>query len=81
MRLISYGLQKYYTFEELVADDKADNHEWNHSLHPNQDKYPGMTRWEVLIANINPNLRPYDESYLARFLGEEVSTSIKRNCM
>ncbi len=71
--------KKYYTFEELVADDKADNHEWNHSLHPNQDKYPGMTRWEVLIANINPNLRPYDESYLARFLGEEVSTSIKRN--
>ena len=71
--------KKYYTFEELVADDQADNREWNHSLHPNQDKYPGMTRWEVLIANINPNLRPYDEQHIARYLGEEVQTTIRRN--
>lgn len=42
--------KKYYTFEELVADDIADNREWNHSPHPNQKKYPGMTRWEVLVA-------------------------------
>lgn len=71
--------KQYYSFEELVADDRRDNHEWNHSLHPDQDKYPGMTRWEVLIANINPGLRPYDELSIARFLGEEVPTSIRRN--
>lgn len=71
--------KKYYTFEELVADDRADNKEWNNSLHPNQEKYPGMTRWEVLVANINPGLRAYDEMHIARYLGEEVQTSIRRN--
>ena len=71
--------KKYYTFDELVADDRADNLEWNNSLHPDQDRYPGMTRWEVLIANINPGLRPYDELLIARYLGVEVSTSIRRN--
>lgn len=71
--------KKYYTFEELVADDRADNREWNNSLHPDQEKYPGMTRWEVLIANINPDLRKFDELLIARYIGEEVATSIRRN--
>ena len=71
--------KKYYTFEELVADDRADNNEWNNSLHPDQKRYPGMTRWEVLIANINPDLCAYDELNIARYLGVEVSTSIRRN--
>ncbi len=71
--------KKYYSFEELVADDRVDNFEWNNSLHPDQERYPGMTRWEVLIANINPNLRPYDDHLLAYYLGEAVSTSIRRN--
>ncbi|MBD5337704.1 MAG: hypothetical protein HDR98_01105 [Bacteroides sp.] len=69
----------YYTFDELVADDRADNMEWNNSLHPEQGRYPGMSRWEVLIANINPGLRRYDEHLIARYIGEEVSTSIRRN--
>ena len=71
--------KRYYTYEEMVANDKADNQEWNNTLHPDQEKYPGMTRWEVLISNINPSLRPYDEMTLARYLGEEVPTSIRRH--
>lgn len=71
--------KKYYTFDELVADDRADNREWNNSLHPDQEKYPGMTRWEVLIANINPSLRQFDELVVARYIGEEIATSIRRN--
>lgn len=71
--------KNYYSFEELVADDRRDNYEWNHSLHPNQKKYKGMTRWDVLMDHINPNLRPYDEVTLARFIGEEVKTSVRRN--
>lgn len=71
--------KKYYTFEELVADDIADNREWNHSPHPNQKKYPGMTRWEVLVAKINPTLRPFDSLTLSRYIGEKVETSIRRN--
>lgn len=69
----------YYTFEELVADDRADNMEWNNTLHPNQKKYPGMTRWDVLVANINPTLQPLDKLTLSRYIGERVSTSIRRN--
>lgn len=71
--------RKYYTFEELVADDRRDSAEWNNSLHPNQKKYPGMTRWEVLVAKINPTLRPLDKLTLSRYIGECVETSIRRN--
>jgi len=71
--------RKYYTFEELVADDRRDSAEWNNSLHPNQKKYPGMTRWDVLVAKINPTLRPLDKLTLSRYIGECVETSIRRN--
>lgn len=75
----TYRDKRYYTFEELVADDRADNIEWNNTLHPNQKKYPGMTRWDVLVANINPTLRPLDRVTLSRYIGEKVDTSIRRN--
>ena len=71
--------RKYYTFEELVADDRRDCEEWNNTLHPNQKKYPGMTRWDVLVAKINPTLRPLDKLTLSRYIGEKVDTSIRRN--
>lgn len=71
--------RKYYTFEELVADDRRDCDEWNHALHPNQKKYPGMSRWDVLVAKINPTLRPLDRLSLSRYIGEKVETSIRRN--
>lgn len=71
--------RKYYTFEELVADDRRDCEEWNNMLHPNQKKYPGMTRWDVLVAKINPTLRPLDKLTLSRYIGEKVDTSIRRN--
>ncbi len=71
--------KKYYSYEELVADDMRDNREWNDRLHPDQSRYPGMTRWEVLVSNVNPCLRPYDEKLLARYLGTAVETSVRRN--
>ena len=71
--------KQYFSFEELVADDRRDNWEWNHTLHPNQKKYPNMTRWDVLMENINPNLRAFDSITLARYIGEKVETSIRRN--
>lgn len=74
-----YVDKKYYTFDELVADDRRDNAQWNNSLHPDQKNHPGMTRWEVLISNINPNLRPYDDRIVARYIGMKVPTSIRRN--
>ena len=75
----TYEDKEYYSYDELVADDRRDNYEWNHALHPNQKKYKGMTRWDVLMENINPNLRPFDAVTLARYIGESVETSVRRN--
>lgn len=74
-----YEDKEYFSWEQLIADDRKDNEEWNNTLHPNQKMYPGMTRWEVLEANINPNLLPYDARTLAYHIGERVETSIRRN--
>ena len=75
----TYEDREYFTWEELVADDRADSAEWNNTLHPDQKRYPGMTRWQVLVANVNPTLLPYDARMLARHIGEAVETSIRRN--
>lgn len=75
----TYEDKQYYTWEELIADDMRDIQEFNNSLHPNQKMYPGMTRWQVLEANMNPNLQPMDKPAWARFVGEKVSTTIRRN--
>ena len=74
-----YEDKEYFSWEQLVAEDRADSTEWNNALHPNQKKYPGMTRWEVLVANINPTLQPYDKMMLSRYIGERVETSVRRN--
>ena len=71
--------KKYYEWDELVADDRADVYAWNHQLHPNQKKFPGMTRWDVLCECVNPNLHPLDNMALARYIGDRVETSIRRN--
>lgn len=75
----TYEDKKYYSYEQLVAEDRADNAEWNNSLHPNQKKYPGMTRWQVLVANINPTLERMDKLTLSRYIGERVDTTVRRN--
>ncbi len=75
----TYEDKEYYTWDELIADDMRDIYEYNHALHPNQKKYKGMTRWDVLVANINPTLQPLDKATIARYVGERVSTTIRRN--
>ena len=75
----TYEDREYFTWEELVADDRADSAEWNNTLHPDQKRYPGMTRWQVLVANVNPTLLPYDARTLARHIGAAVETSVRRN--
>lgn len=70
---------KTFTFDQLVADDLHTIELYNNALHPNQKKYPGMTRLEVLNKFRNPAMAKYDASFLAQFIGERVETSIKRN--
>lgn len=75
----TYVEKEYYTWDELIADDMRDIMEYNNALHPNQKKYKGMSRWDVLVANINPELRPLDKATIARHVGEKVKTTIRRN--
>ncbi|MBD5278950.1 MAG: hypothetical protein HDS35_00180 [Bacteroides sp.] len=75
----TYVEKEYYTWDELIAEDMKDIEEYNCSLHENQKKYPGMSRWEVFRSNINPTLKPLDKAVLARYIGEKVSTTIRRN--
>lgn len=75
----TYEDKEYFSFDELIADNRADSYEWNHQLHPNQKMFPGMTRWDVLVERVNPTLHPLDKVTLARYIGESVETSIRRN--
>lgn len=75
----TYTEKNYYSWDELIADDMRDVMEYNNALHHNQKKYPGKTRWEVLCENMNPTLSPLNKEVLARYIGEHVKTSIRRN--
>ena len=75
----TYVDKKTYEYEELIADDVADIIEFNNMLHPNQKKYPGMTRWQVLCGNMNPNLRKLNKKEVIRQIGYCTPTSITRN--
>ena len=70
---------KTYTYDELVADDIRAINEYNSQPHPNQKKYPGMTRWDVLCARQNPDLAPWDKAVLYRYIGFHTSTTIRNN--
>ena len=75
----TYEDNEYFSWDQLVAEDRRDSYEWNHQLHPNQKMFPGMTRWDVLTERVNPNLHSLDKLTLARYIGERVDTSIRRN--
>lgn len=68
-----------FEYEELVADDIRSINDFNNQLHPNQKRYPKMSRWDVLTAMQNPNLRPVDKAVLYRYIGEHTRTSIRQN--
>lgn len=70
---------KTYSYEELVADDIRAIETFNAQPHPNQKRYPGMSRWDVLCAHQNPNLAPWDKAVLYRFIGQHTETIIRQN--
>lgn len=70
---------KSYTYDELVADDIRAIREYNSQLHPNQKRFPGMTRWDVLARCQNPNLAPWDKAVLYRYIGQHTETTIRQN--
>ena len=70
---------KTYSYEELVADDIRAIETFNAQSHPNQKRYPGMSRWDVLCAHQNPNLAPWDKAVLYRFIEQHTETTIRQN--
>lgn len=68
-----------YTFDEICANENADIETWNNSLHPNQDKFPGLTRWQVLCNNLNPQLIEPDLSLISKYIGLQTVTTIQRS--
>ena len=66
-------------FEELVANDKAEIEAFNNQLHPDQKRFPGKTRMQVFLENINPDLPDLPENLFALYVGIPVKTSIQRN--
>jgi len=65
--------------ETLIADARESNHRFNHSPHPNQKMFPGKTRWQVLVENMNPDLGRPQKHKLFRYLGLRTETSIQNN--
>lgn len=65
--------------DELIASTIESIATHNHSLHSNQKKYPGKTRWEVLLENVNPNALPLRHHTICRYIGNATETSIRNN--
>lgn len=65
-------------YDDLAYQCLQDIQNWNNSLHPNQKKYPGMTRWEVFTENQNPNLRKETNwAMILPYIGYKTETSCK----
>jgi hypothetical protein len=72
-------VEPLYQPQTIVADDLADIEKHNNELHPLQKTYRGMTRKQVFLSNINPDLKPIEHWHLYRFIGNETETSIRNN--
>ena len=69
--------------EQLIAEDIESVKRYNNSLHPEQKKFKGKTRWQVLVENMNPDLSRPQKFRLMKHLGRPTETSIRNNdyCM
>lgn len=50
---------------------------WNNDLHSNQEKYPGMSRWDVFLDNQHPDLKPINWAGILPYIGYETPSSMK----
>lgn len=67
-----------FSFEDICSFELEDAAAWNSCLHPDQDKYPGLTRWQVLSQVQNPNLMLPNVAQVIPYLGNKTNTSVKR---
>ena len=71
--------QPRLTVQQLDAEERESIARFNHALHPNQKMFPGKTRWEVMIENLNPDLGRPQKYKLFRYIGLHTQTSIRNN--
>lgn len=67
------------TYKNVVAWEMNEQIEFNNQLHPDQVKFKGKTRIQVFKENVNPNLPEVDKAMLAKFIGEQTQTTIRRS--
>lgn len=70
---------KRLTAEQIIADDLEDIARHNGELHKRQKTFPNMTRRDVLLGRVNPNLKAIEGWYLTRWIGHRTETSIVNN--
>ncbi len=66
-------------YDRLVADDIQSISNYNNQLHPNQKRFPGKTRWQVLVENMNPNTSTPSKPVIYKAIGIKTDTSVRRN--
>jgi hypothetical protein len=71
--------QKTYSYEDLVADDRASIEQYNNGLHRLQKTHAGKSKMEVMLENANPAAPKIERERFAQYIGEHVQTSIRRN--
>lgn len=71
------GKQIYLSKEEIVEFELSVIEDWNNELHPDQDVYPGLTRWQVFEQHQNPKLQPINWQGILPHLGKIEPTSMK----
>ena len=68
-----------YQPQTIVSDDLSDIDEYNNQLHPRQKTYPGMTRRDVLLQFMNPNIVRAERWRLYRYIGNMENCTIYNN--
>ncbi len=68
-----------YSYDVIVANEQMDIIKWNTTMHPDQVKYKGLTRWQVLCSQQNPGLNLPEKPMLAQYIGYKTTTTIQRS--
>lgn len=63
--------------DEIVLGCLRDIEKWNNTLHSNQTKHPGMTRWDVLMDCQHPKLVGYNWPAILSGLGRETKSTMR----
>jgi hypothetical protein len=67
------------SFEQIVANELQEQIKYNNEFHSDKKKYPGQTRLQVFLNNINPDLPKLDLAQLTKYIGNHTATSVRRN--